>query len=265
MAKNMVLPLVTVLLSGLLLTGCGGGVFKVSRDEYRSQVKTLGVLPIIVDEQSPIRHAQRDGIVSLLRRTAVGKVEASIEELRQKKGYFDVRYVGEDPRKLRRQLIVGPLPALEKSGLPGGYRFAADAAQQLIEQKVVDALLVVVLAGVEHEETRRSRNQLETLTTTYNDIMATAMVIDARGRVLWEMTGEKAYPLLALQYPDFDEAYHNKTDLVTLKEITLGGLERALTVEQKPDQPPRMAPAYRSLIDQLVAGLSPSLLTSLGR
>lgn len=257
--------LVSVLLAGLLLVGCSSGMYKVPKEEYRSQVKTLGVLPIIVDDQSAINHSQRAEIVSLLRRTAIGKLESSIEQLRQKKGYFDVRYVGEDPRQLLQQLIVGPLPAAEKTGLPGGYRFSAAGAKQLIGQKVVDALLVVVLSGVEHEEKRRSRNKLETLTTTFNDIMATATVIDARGRVLWEMNGAEAYQLLALQYPDFDEAFFNRTDAVVLKEVRLEGLERVLTVEQKEGQPLRMAPAYRDLIDTLVDALSPSLLASFGQ
>lgn len=256
--------LVSVLVVVVLLLGCSSGVYKVSKEEYRSQVKTLGVLPIIVDDQSPIKHGQRDAIIAMLRRTAVGKSESSIEKLRQKKGYFDVRYVGANPRQIWRQLIVGPLPPVGETGLPGGYRFSPQGAKQLIGQKVVDALLLVVLAGVEHEEKRRSRNKLETLTTIYSDIMVTAAVIDAQGRVLWEMTGEEAYQLLSLQYPDFDEAYFNKSDTVVLKEITVEGLEKTLTVEQKEDQPPQMAPAYRSLIDQLVDGLSPNLLGPLG-
>lgn len=257
--------LVSVLLAGLLLVGCSSGVFKVPEKQYRSQVKTLGVLPIIVDDQSAINHSQRDGVVSLLQRTAIGKLESSIEMLRKKKGYFDVRYVGVDPRQMLQQLIVGPLPPTKKTGLPGGYRFSAEGAQQLIGNKVVDALLIVVLTGAEHEEKRWSRNKLEHLTTTFNDIMATAAVIDARGRVLWEMSGRKAYKLLALQYPDFDEAFFNRTDGVVLKEIRLEGLERALTIEQKADQPPRMVPAYRDLIDNLVDDLSPSLLSTIGQ
>lgn len=251
--------LFSVLLVLVLLVGCGSGVYKVSKDEYRSQVKTLGVLPVIVDVRSPINHSEKDGIVALLERTAVGKLESTIEKLRKKKGYFDVRYIGENPRQLLRQLIVEPLPAAGETGLPGGYRFSTTGAKQLTGQKVVDALLIVVLAGVEHEEKRRSRNKLETLTTTYNDIMATATVIDASGKVLWEMTGKESYQLLALQYPDFDEAFFNKTDAVALKEISLAGLERTLTVEQKEGQPPKMAPAYQDLIDQVVSSLSPSL------
>ncbi|HKJ04669.1 MAG TPA: hypothetical protein VJ974_03650 [Geopsychrobacteraceae bacterium] len=265
MFKHIALSLFAVVLSGLLLAGCSGGVYKVPKDEYRKQVKTLGVLPIIVDDGSSIKHSQRDEIFSLLRRTAVGKIESAIEPLRKKKGYFDVRYVGENPQQLLRTLVIGPLPPVEGSGLPAGYRFSAQAASQIIEQKVVDALLVVIVSGVEHEERRRSRNKLETLLTVYNDIMATATVIDAQGRVLWEMAGEEAYRLLELQYPDFDEAYFNKTDEVAVKEITLAGLERTLTVEQKEGQPPIIAPAYQGLINQVVDGLSPSLLAVFGQ
>jgi len=262
MARNITLRLFSILLAVFFLVGCSSGVFKIPKEEYRSQVKTLGVLPIIVDDQSAINHSQRDGVVSLLQRTSIGKLEASIEQLREKKGYFDVRYVGEDPRQLLQQLIVGPLPAVEKTDLPGGYRFSAAGVKQLAGKAVVDALLVVVLSGVEHEEKRSSRNKLENLTTKFNDIMATATVVDRQGRVLWEMNGEDAYKLLALQYPDFDEAYFNRSDAVALKEVRVEGLERVLTVERKKDQPPRMAPVYRDLVDKVVDALSPSLLTS---
>ena len=254
--------LVYMLLVGLLLVGCSSGVYKVPKDTYRSQVKTLGVLPIIVDGGSAINHSQRDGVVSLLRRTAVGKLESAIETLRKKKGYFDVRYVGEDPQRLLQQLIVAPMQPLAESGLPTGHYYSATAAKHLLEQKVVDALLVVVLSGVEHQEKRRSRNKLETLETVYNDILATAAVVDGRGKVLWEMNGEEADPLLAMQYPDFDEAYFNKTEVVALKEITLAGLERTLTAEQKENQPPQLAEPYQELIDKLVGGLSPNLFGS---
>ncbi|PLX92292.1 MAG: hypothetical protein C0619_06455 [Desulfuromonas sp.] len=254
--------LVCVLLVGLLLIGCSSGVYKVPKEKYRTQVKTLGILPIIVDDGSAINHSQRAEVVSLLRRTAVGKLESAIETLRKKKGYFDVRYVGEDPQQILQQLIVAPMQPMAETGLPSGYYYSATAAKRLAEQKVVDALLVVVLAGVEHTEKRRSRNKLETLTTIYNDIIATAAVVDSRGKVLWEMNGEEAYPLLAMQYPDFDEAYFNKTEVVALKEITLGGLERTLTVEQKENQPPQLPVPYKELIDKLVGGLSPNLFGS---
>jgi hypothetical protein len=101
---------------------------------------------------------------------------------------------------------------------------------------------------------------LETLKTTYNDVVVTAAVIGRDGKVLWRLSGDDSYQLLPLQYPDFDEAYYNRTDTVQLKYISQAGIERAL--EGKVDRGGKtpLPETYERLFARIVSSISPSLL-----
>ena len=46
--------------------------------------------------------------------------------------------------------------------------------------------------------------------------------------IVWEYPSPPGREFLTLQYPDFDEAYYNKTDSVVIHNITVAGLRRTL-------------------------------------
>ncbi len=246
-----------VLFLVVLITGCSGGVYKIPPEEYQQQVKTLGVLPVLVDGRSTIQHPEGAAILDLLRRAAAGQGESVVEKMRNRKGYFDVRLIREPSRLLSEQLLVKA--EFDELGQPRGYRPDPQLLAELCRDSVVDGLLLISFQAAVHNEKRWSRNTFETLITDYNDIMATASVVAADGRVLWEMNGADAATILRLQYPDFDEAYFNKTDAVKLKFISLSGLEKTLLpVSDKAKETPQ-SPQVREWLDKVVAALSPSL------
>ena len=133
----------------------------------------------------------------------------------------------------------------------------------MARQNVLDAVLVVVFSGEEVNETRRSRTKLETLETRYSQIVATAAVIDREGEILWTLAGEDSFQALPLQYPDFDEAYYNKTDLVRLKNINLSGVEQALDEASSKDGEMALPKIYKKLFSEISAGISPRLFDGL--
>jgi hypothetical protein len=241
----------------LLMAGCSGGIYKVPTGEYRQQVKTLGVLPLMVDGRSVISHPAANEILGLLRRGAAGRSEVVVEELRRKKGYFDVRFVPEPARILAEKLLVKA--DYDERGLPRGYRLNQQFLTELCKDSFVDGLLLLSLQGVLHKDKRWSRKSLETLTTDYNDILATASVVAADGRVLWEMNGADAATILSLQYPDFDEAYFNKTDAVKLKFIGFSGLEKTLLPAAENEREKPWSPQITAWLDKVTAALSPTL------
>jgi len=60
-----------------------------------------------------------------------------------------------------------------------------------------------------------------------------------------------------LQYVDFDEAFHNKTDEVGVRFITTDGLSRALQASDKgPFDKEPFSTLYRRLFDSLSEGLT---------
>jgi len=251
-----------ILLYGLLpvlLSGCGWGTFQVPKQEFQAKVQVLGVLPLLVDRTAPLDFPQKEALFDLIERVNLGKHEILVSRLKAKKGYFDVRPLSGDPELLKLSLLATRKPA-DKFGRPQGYEFNSEDVAALSRRNVVDALLVVVFSGAQVEDTRRSRTLLETLKTTYNDVMVTAAVIGRDGRVLWKLAGEDSYQALQLQYPDFDEAYYNRSDQVQLKYISQGGVERIL--EEKPDESGKkqLPETYQRLFDRIVSSISPGLL-----
>lgn len=245
---------------GLLLfglVGCSWGQYQIPKKDYQAKVQVLGVLPLLVDSTAQFDYPQKETLLDFVTRSATEKHVLLVERLRKKKGYFDVRTLAGDAELTRLSVLSGKMPpAID--GRPTGYQFNSVAVQELAQRNAVDALLVVVVAGSQIEETRRSRTLLESLTTKYNDIMATAAVVGRNGDVLWQLGADDAVRILQLQYADFDEAYYNKTDLVQLKNIGFGGVEKSL--ETKDGKLPEV---YDELFDRIVSGISPGLLDSL--
>lgn len=241
----------------LLVAGCSSGIYKVPPKEYQQQVKTLGVVPLLVDGRSTVQHPEATEIFDLLRRAAAGRAAEVVSGLREKKGYFDVRLIDEPPRLLAEQLLVKA--KFDELGQPRGYELNQAVLADICHDTVVDGVLLLTLEGAVHNEKRWSRGTtLESLTTDFNDIMATASVVAPDGRVLWEMNGGEAVTILPLQYPDFDEAFYNHTDAVKVKFIGFSGLEKTLLPLAEKGKPTR-SPQIGEWLKKVTAALSPSL------
>ncbi len=254
--KRMLLAIVVLLFLG----ACSSGTYNIPKREYQSRVQVLGVAPVLVDSRS-INYPDSAEIYTLLKASARNKHYHLTEQLRAKKGYFDVRPLDINPEMTAISLLAGG-GTHDDSGRPLGYQFDAATVSALARQNVVDALLIVVLAGEQMEENRRSRTKLESLRTTYSNIQATAKVVDRDGKVLWELTGADSYRAFSLQYPDFDEAYFNRTNQVHVKNISIAGVERIINEGEEIDSavPARM---YRDLFSIIAEAISPGLLDSL--
>ncbi|MBL4682357.1 MAG: hypothetical protein JKY88_16765 [Pseudomonadales bacterium] len=248
---------IVIMILFMLLAGCSSGIYHVPTKEYQQQVKTLGVLPLMVDRRSVIVHPDATQILDLLDRSAAGRSAAVVDELRKKKGYFDVRLVREPARVLAEKLLIKA--DVDELGLPRGYRLNPQFLAELCKDSFVDGLLLLNLQAVVHNDKRWSRNTFETLITDYNDIMATASVVAADGRVLWEMNGADATTILPLQYPDFDEAYFNKETAVGLKFIGIAGLEKTLLPAAEKEQEKPQSAQITAWLKKVTAALSPTL------
>lgn len=246
-----------LLLAGL--TGCGGGYYKVAPETYKTEVKTLGVVPILVDSSSSIRHPQRDEVVALLQKQSAGREEYLIKQLRNSKAYFDVRPVKADAVPLAGRLIVAGTPTARGREVYRQYTFDAKTVEELARREVVDALLIVIINGVDRVEKRWDRGHLSYLEAMYNVVQIGAVVVTPSGKLLWEYPGTDE-PLLRLQYADFDEAFYNKTDEVKIRFISSEGVERTLAEPERAlfgsNDLPRV---YREALDRVAAALNPGM------
>lgn len=244
-----------------LLSACGSGTFSVPKEDYQSRVQVLGVLPVLVDNRVDLKYPEQSLLFDVLTRSVTDQHDWLVTQLKEKKGYFDVRKLNISSNLVGQSLLSGGTDH-DEYGRPLGYRFDTATVVELTRQNVVDAVLVVVLSGEHIKEKRRSRTKLETLETWYSDIIASAAVIDRQGQVLWQLAGDDAEHFLTLQYADFDEAYYNRTDVVKVKNITLSGIEKVLSegADSEKDEP---AKVYRNVLDEIASSISPGLLDSL--
>ncbi len=255
------------LIGAFLLGGCGGSGFKMPKDEYRERVRVIGVLPLLVDESSTILHPERQEILELLRRQSAQKHPFLVERVKARKAYFDVRLIDGDPRQIYQQLVASSAIRGTGAGTYRRYHFNGRGAADLTQANVVDGLLVVVLNGAVRPERRWDRRSAAFLETEYNSILATAALVLPSGEIAWEYSGAPGEVFLSLEYPDFDEAFHNRTDEVRTKFISLPGLDRALAETEKSllgkQEPlPRL---YRDLLDRIAAAINPGMLNPLRR
>ncbi|MEJ2199469.1 MAG: hypothetical protein P8X63_00415 [Desulfuromonadaceae bacterium] len=255
--------LLMVLSVVLILMGCSGP-FTIPKKQYRERVRTLGVVPLLLDEASQIDHPERDRVVEMLRYYNQVTPGILIDELKASKHYFDIRAIPGDGRDFFRRLVVDRRVRGEGDAQHLEYVFNGAEIASLGERYVVDGLLLLIFNGIEREETRWDRTKLTYLTARYNVILVSALVIAPNGQVLWEYYGKPGESFLPLQYPEFDEAYHNKTDEVKIRFITIPGLERTLAERETElfgeGSWPRL---HKELYEELAAKLSPGFINPL--
>lgn len=250
------IQILTALLLLFVLGGCVSKHYQVAPEIYRERVKVLGVLPLLVDGESTILHPQRQEIIDLLQLSTRDKYLRLSEQLSVSAGYSEVRPVILDlPSEW--QLIAGKTLQSGKAGTYRSYQPAPAAVGDLARTAGVDGLLLVILNGVENKGKRWERLGPRYLEATFNEIQATAMVLSATGEILWEKSGASGDPFVDLQYADFDEAHHNRTDQVAVRFITPEGMSRAMQASDKGLFDKESFPTlYRRLFDSLVEGLA---------
>ena len=215
----------------------------------------LAVTPILLDESTPVGHGSRDQVLQLIRSHSQGHEQYLIQRLTKGGRFFDVRPVKAVAPELFPALIAGSQVAGTGESEARLYQFDPAGVQQLVGTVVAERLLVLVYHGEMLQRIRWDRNKIDYLNNRYGSMMASAYLLDAAGQVLWRYTPSKdEEPFLWLQYPNFDDAYYNKTNQVPLVDLKLAGLERHLveketTVFNRPSNTPRR---YKEWMDQVV-------------
>ncbi len=245
----------------MFLAGCGAGMYKMPKDEYRERVRTLGVLPLMVDADSTILHPEQREVVEVLRRQNRDKHDELIRMLQKDRKYYDIRAIPGDPREYFDQLVMSQTLRGQGDEHYRRYYFDPFAAARIAEEKMVDAFVVVIMNGVLRTEKRWERNSPIYLKADYNNIQVTAAVVLPSGEIAWEYTGNPGKAFLPLQYPAFEEAHYNKKDAVRIEFITVEGLERTLEeLEDSLFSRAKFPKVYRELFGDLATGLDTGFL-----
>jgi hypothetical protein len=232
MRKLLLLPLL------LLCFGCTQNHFNVPTENFASRVKMLGVAPIIIDEDSDIRHPQKEQLIALVAGSNRSYEYLFVRKLKETGNYYNVALLDGDPRTIFSSLFFRREKRDDASIQYNKYFWNNDELRKYIRKNNLDAVMLIVVSGLSKTDKVYSNTMLSSLTNEYNYLIMTAQILDANGTVLWEYPNFRsrmpAYnPMIALQYPDFNEAEANISDKADLKFKTIEGIKRRFNEKSK--------------------------------
>lgn len=226
-----------VLLLGLLLLpllgGCAHNYYNLPQDAVAEKVKVLGMVPIIVDTDSDIRHPQREELITLLVNVNRSFERDLLRLLKNTNSFYTVTLLDADPKAVFSTMLFRRERRDDAAIQYNKYFWKEEALADFMRKNSLDAVMFVVVSGITRPDKITSSNLLDSLTTDYNFLVMTAQIVDVKGTILWEYPNFRqrnlSYsPLMNLQYPDFDEAKANMSPRVQVKFKTLEGIRRSL-------------------------------------
>jgi hypothetical protein len=231
-----------VLLLGLLLVpllgGCAHNYYNLPQEAVAERVKVLGMVPIIVDADSDIRHPQREELITLLTNVNRSFERNLLRLAKSTDSFYTVTMVDDDPKAVFSKLLFRRERRDDASIQYNKYFWKNEPLSDFIRKNSLDAVMFVIVSGITRPDKVSSSNLLDSLATDYNYLIMTAQIVDGNGSILWEYPNFRqrsiSYtPLINLQYPDFDEAKANMSSKVQIKFKTLEGIRRALEKRRK--------------------------------
>jgi len=227
-----------LLLLLLLVFGCAQNHFNVPVENYASRVRTLGVVPIIIDEESDILHPQKEQLVSLVAQANRANEYQLVRELRGTGNYYSVSLLDGDPRQIFSSLYSRREKRDDASIQYNKYFWKIDELREYVKKNNLDAIMLIVVGGLSRTDKVYSGTKLSSLISDYNYLIMTAQVLDKNGAVLWEYPNFrgrmlKYSPMIALQYPDFNEAEANMSDRVEVKFKSIEGISRRFSEKDR--------------------------------
>lgn len=227
------LLIITAFLLLPLLGGCAHNYYNMPQDVVARQVRVLGVLPIMVDASSDIRHPQKEELALLLANINRSFERDLVRLIKNNNSFYAVTMLDEDPKPAFNNMVARREQRDDAAIQYNKYFWKESELQKITRKHSVDAVMLVVISGITRTDKLSACYGTDSLETDYNYLIMTAQLVDPTGSVLWEYPNFRQRsidykPLLNLQYPDFDEAKANMEPTVQIKFKSLDGLRRAL-------------------------------------
>ncbi|MFZ3209689.1 MAG: hypothetical protein WA140_12815 [Geobacteraceae bacterium] len=261
---KLLLKLVFLCIVIILTFGCARNYYNIPREDYKKQVRNIGIAPIFVDADSDIRHPDKEPLVTLVKDANRKNEKELIALLKDTGVYFTVKLIEGDPDQLFSNLFFRRERRDDAGVIYNKYFFKGEELRDLITKNQLDAVMVLVVSGLTRKDTVHSRNLLTYLESDYNYLVISAQVLNADGNILWEFPNFRERlnsfpPLLALQYPDFDEADANVTDKVDVKFKTIPGITRAFAKsdDSSVQKDAKVSKLYAAIFDNMISLLKP--------
>lgn len=246
-------------LVSVITLGCAQNYYNVPKETFEKKVRTLGVAPLFVDADSDIRHPEKEAVVNLIKDYNRKNEKELVALLKETGTYFAVRLLDDDAAPLFTSLLSRREKRDDAGVRYNKYFFKPEELRALMAKNAVDAMLFVTVNGLTRQEKVYSSNLLSYLDSEYNYLAVSAQILDADGNTLWEFPNFRQraiqYPmLLALQYPDFDEAAANSSDRVDVKFKTIAGITRAFAKsEPAAHGTGQVSVLYKNIFEEMVS------------
>ncbi len=232
----MIRFLLVLTLFSAFISGCSQNHFNVPTENFADKVRVMGVVPIIVDAESDIKHPQKDELVAVVTELSRKYENQFVRKLKATGNFYTIAMMDGEPQSIFTKLSSRREKRDDASILYNKYFWKNNELRDYIQKNNLDAVMLLVISGLTKSEKVVSIGQMKSLTTDYNHLIMTAQILDATGTVLWEYPNFRQQfmsydPLINLEYPDFNEAEANLTNKAHVKFKTIEGIRR--TLEQK--------------------------------
>jgi hypothetical protein len=230
--------LIAVLLISGIISGCANNHFNIPTDNFAEKVKVLGVIPIIVDADSDIRHPQKEQLIQILTDMNRKYEQQFVRKVKGTGSFYTVALMDGDPQRMFANLLFRREKRDDAAVQYNKYFWKNEELRDYIKRNNLDAAMLIVVSGLTKTDKVYSSDLFSSLTGDYNFLTMTAQILDASGTILWEYPNFRRriltyYPLINLQYPDFSEAEANLSSKASLKFKTLDGIRRSLDQKRK--------------------------------
>lgn len=246
--------------------GCSHNYYNIPRETFEKKVRVLGVAPIFVDAESDIRHPEKEALVSCIKENNRKNEKELVARIKETGSFFAVRLLDNDPDELFSTLFFRRERRDDAGVVYNKYFYKLPELKDLLAKNGLDAVMVTVVSGLTRKDSIYSSNLLSYLESDYNYLIMTSQILDADGNILWEFPNFRMHApslpaLLALQYPDFDEAKANANDKVDVKFKTIAGIYRAFNETENSSRlnNARISTIYANIFGDMTSLLQPEM------
>ena len=220
----------------LVSFGCAQNHFNVPVKNFASKVKVLGVVPIIVDVDSDIKHPQREQLLQLVAEMNRKYELQLVRKLKATGSFYSVVLLDGEPQKIFSSMLSRREKRDDATIQYNKFFWRTEELQEYLRKNKLDAVMMVLVSGISKSDKISSGSLLTSLTSEYNYLIMTAQILDGDGMILWEYPNFRrrilAYsPMINLQYPDFSEAEANLSEKADVKSKTIEGIKRAFELK----------------------------------
>ena len=230
--------LLVLALCATVISGCSQNHFNVPTENFAEKVRVLGIVPIIVDADSDIKHPQKDQLIPLLAEMNRKYEQQFVRKLKATGNFYTIALLDGEPQNIFSKLSARREKRDDASIIYNKYFWKNDELRDYIQKNNLDAVMLLVVSGLTKSDKVTSIGQLTSLTSDYNYLTMAAQILDVNGATLWEYPNFRqrllSYdPLANLEYPDFNEAEANLTTNTYVKFKTIEGIRRTLDQKSK--------------------------------